>query len=70
MPGVCGGVEAGAESEGVEVTSLKCHRCGLYWSVQTLWPDKFSVITRFCPPCVAVVVPQLGLIPFPKRRPA
>jgi hypothetical protein len=50
------------------VTSLKCQRCGLYWSISTLWPDTFQVISKFCPDCIPYSIPRMGVLPF--RRPA
>jgi len=39
------------------VTGLKCQACGRHWAMQTRHPDKFEIIGKFCPPCVARALP-------------
>lgn len=50
------------------MTSTKCQRCGNYWSIQHNNPDAcFTVINRFCPECVARVIPLMGVTPLRRR---
>lgn len=51
------------------MTAMKCHRCGKFWTF-TGNPDLFAVIAKFCPMCVPVMLPQMGVTPIPQRRTA
>ncbi|WAA19764.1 hypothetical protein SEA_SHWETA_43 [Mycobacterium phage Shweta] len=41
------------------MSAAKCRRCGRYWSFMGN-PDLFAVITKFCPECIARVLPLMG----------
>ena len=48
------------------MTSRVCVRCGHWWSFNTGKQD-FTVITRFYPTCVAILLPVVDVVPMPKR---
>lgn len=52
------------------MTSLKCQRCGHFWSIHTLWPDKLQITGRFCPDCIGAVLPTIALPILGIRRTA
>lgn len=60
------GGEFGAEG-GPVMTSLKCHRCGHFWTIGTLFPDSFMAINRFCPDCIPFSLPRMGVTPLVRR---
>ncbi len=41
------------------MTAAKCRRCQRYWSF-TVNPDKFDAITKWCPDCIAKILPIAG----------
>lgn len=48
------------------MTASKCQRCGHYWSHNT-GTQVFSLITRFCPDCLARMLPLLDVTPLSRR---
>lgn len=46
------------------MTSLRCYRCGHYWTIGTLWPDLFVASVRFCPDCIPNALPLMGDAPL------
>lgn len=47
------------------MNSSPCHRCGRWWS-HNAGPG-FSVITRFCPNCIPLMLPLMGVVAMPRR---
>ncbi len=48
------------------MTASKCQRCGSYWSHAT-GRQEFKMITSFCPNCIAVILPIMGVATMPRR---
>ena len=46
--------------------SPRCMRCGQWWT-HNAGAQKFTVITTFCPTCIPLVLPVMGVTPMPKR---
>lgn len=42
------------------MTSCRCFKCGDWWSMQTLHPEKFQIVSRWCPNCVPATFPRMG----------
>ena len=50
------------------MTSLRCQRCGRYWSMTTNWPDSHPVTSRWCPICIPHIMPMADVLPLRGRR--
>ncbi len=48
------------------MTASKCQRCGHYWTHNTGRQD-FKIITSFCPNCLPVILPIMGVAAIPRR---
>lgn len=46
---------------GNDLTGCLCNRCGQFWATNAGPRDNFSLVTKFCPDCVATL-PKLGVL--------
>jgi hypothetical protein len=46
--------------------SPRCIRCGKWWT-HYAGKQHFAVILTFCPDCIPLVLPVMGVTPLPRR---
>jgi len=44
------------------INGSRCIRCGQYWAYTSGPLTNFKIITKWCPDCVAVVLPVMGRV--------